>query len=99
MVENTFNLMLKKCHLKLPTYRSIVNPTGEKKRIGVDYSQAYRVGILPLSHILYTRKMHTKYWLKNMKGRNYLEDIGVDGRIESAKISRKRELRLWMRFI
>jgi hypothetical protein len=25
--------------------------------------------------------MHTKFWLENLKGRDYSEDIGVDGRI------------------
>jgi hypothetical protein len=25
--------------------------------------------------------MHTKFWLKNLKGRGDSEDIGVDGRI------------------
>jgi hypothetical protein len=25
--------------------------------------------------------MHTKFWLGNVKGRDYMEDLGVDGRI------------------
>jgi hypothetical protein len=25
--------------------------------------------------------MHTKFWLENMKGRDHLEDVGIDDRI------------------
>jgi hypothetical protein len=25
--------------------------------------------------------MHTRFWSENLKGRNYLEDRGIDGRI------------------
>jgi hypothetical protein len=27
------------------------------------------------------REMHTKFWLENLKGRDYSEDIGIDRRI------------------
>jgi hypothetical protein len=27
------------------------------------------------------QEMYTKFWLGNLKGRNHLEDIGVDGKI------------------
>jgi len=26
--------------------------------------------------------MHTKFWLENLKGRDHLEDLGIDGKIE-----------------
>jgi hypothetical protein len=25
--------------------------------------------------------MHIKFWLGNLKGRDYMEDLGIDGRI------------------
>jgi hypothetical protein len=25
--------------------------------------------------------MHTKFWSENLKGRDYLEDLGIDGKI------------------
>jgi hypothetical protein len=27
------------------------------------------------------REMHTKFWLESVKGRNYLENCGIDGRV------------------
>jgi hypothetical protein len=27
--------------------------------------------------------MHTKFWLKNLKGQDHLEDLGIDGNIIS----------------
>jgi hypothetical protein len=26
--------------------------------------------------------MHTKFWLGNLKGRDYVEDLGIDGNIQ-----------------
>jgi hypothetical protein len=26
-------------------------------------------------------EMHTKFWLENMKGRDHMEDLGIDGNL------------------
>jgi len=37
-----------------------------------------------VGHVAHTwerKAMHTKLWSENLKGRDYAEDLGVDGRI------------------
>jgi hypothetical protein len=31
------------------------------------------------------RQMHTKFWMMNLKGRDHLEDLGIDRRIISER--------------
>ena len=51
------------------------------------YSSAYIIrimkskGMRQAGHKWETREMHTKYLVKDIKGRDYLEDLGVDSRI------------------
>jgi hypothetical protein len=44
--------------------------------------------------------MHTVFWLENLKGRDHLEDVGVDGRIilecfKSRFLGLRRRAVLW----
>jgi hypothetical protein len=43
--------------------------------------------------------MHTVFWLENLKGRNRLEDLGVDGRIILECIIDKHVREVWTGFI
>jgi hypothetical protein len=38
--------------------------------------------------------MHTKFWLESLRGRDYLNDIGIDGRIILKLIFRKKGWRV-----
>jgi hypothetical protein len=39
--------------------------------------------------------MHRIFWLENLKGRDDLEDLGVDGKIILERVLRKQDGRLW----
>jgi hypothetical protein len=39
--------------------------------------------------------MHTKFWWENMKGRDYAEDLGADGKIISELILEKCGGKVW----
>jgi hypothetical protein len=43
--------------------------------------------------------MHTVFWLKNMKGRNYSEDLDVDGNIILEWILGKWGSKVWTVYI
>jgi hypothetical protein len=43
--------------------------------------------------------MHTKFWLKSLKGKDHTEDLGVDGRIPLEWILKKQNGRAWTGFI
>jgi hypothetical protein len=43
--------------------------------------------------------MRTKFWLENLKARDNLEDLDVDGRIILECISGKQSGRVWIGFI
>jgi hypothetical protein len=43
--------------------------------------------------------MHTKFKLKNLKGRDYSEDLGVDGKIISECVLVKLGRKVWSEFI
>jgi hypothetical protein len=43
-------------------------------------------------------EMHTKFLLKNLKGRGYWEDLGVDGNIILEWILEKLGVSVWTRF-
>jgi len=32
-------------------------------------------------YIMLLEEMHTEFWLEDMKGREHVEDVGVDGKI------------------
>jgi hypothetical protein len=40
-------------------------------------------------------EMHTIFWWVNLKGRYYLEDLGIDGNIILEWILRKLGVRVW----
>jgi len=40
-------------------------------------------------------EVYTRFWLENLKGRDHLEDLGVDGRIILGWILRKKGGTLW----
>jgi len=42
--------------------------------------------------------MHTIFWLKNLMGRDHLEDIGIDGRVILEWILLKYSGRVWTGF-
>jgi hypothetical protein len=44
-------------------------------------------------------RMNTKFWLKNMKGRDHLEDLDIDRRIILEWILEKKEWKVWVGFI
>jgi hypothetical protein len=48
-------------------------------------------------HVIPTEeiKMHTKFWLENMKERDHLEDLLVDGSIILKSILNKQGVRVW----
>jgi hypothetical protein len=39
--------------------------------------------------------MHTIFWLEKLKGRDHLEDTGVDGRMRLEWILRKQDVKGW----
>jgi hypothetical protein len=41
--------------------------------------------------------LHTKFWSKYLKGRDYLEDYSLDGRIK--RFLKKQDRKLWTGFI
>jgi hypothetical protein len=43
--------------------------------------------------------MHAKFWLKNVNGRDPLEDLGIYGRKILEQILRKQGEKLWTGFI
>ena len=46
-----------------------------------------------------TRKMHTGFWWRNLKNRDNLEDLGIDGRTILTRILVKYDRRVWTGFI
>jgi hypothetical protein len=44
-------------------------------------------------------KKYAKFWSENLKGRDYLENLGIDGRITSELILEKQGGELWTGFI
>jgi hypothetical protein len=42
--------------------------------------------------------MFTKFWLRNVKGRYYCEDLAVDRRGVLKWVSRKHDVRMWNGF-
>jgi hypothetical protein len=34
-----------------------------------------------MRHVAHIGEMRNVFWLKNLKGRDHLEDLGIDGRI------------------
>jgi len=43
--------------------------------------------------------MHTEFWLETLKGRDHLEDIGVDGTIILEWILEKYGAKVWTGYI
>jgi hypothetical protein len=43
--------------------------------------------------------MHTKFWLENLKGRDYLVEQGIDGRVILKWIIEKQDGKVWTGFI
>jgi len=43
--------------------------------------------------------MHIKFWAKNLKGKDYFKDPGVDGRIVLKCILEKLDGKVWTGFI
>jgi hypothetical protein len=38
------------------------------------------IRVVGLQVYLFRWEMHTKFWLESLKGRDHLEDLGIDGR-------------------
>jgi len=43
--------------------------------------------------------MHTKFWLENLKERNHLEDLCIDGKMELEWILGKQDENVWTEFV
>jgi hypothetical protein len=43
--------------------------------------------------------LHTKFWSENLKGRDFLEDLDVNGRIFCKWILNKYDGRMWNGFV
>jgi hypothetical protein len=50
-------------------------------------------------HAWKIREMHTKFWSQNLKGRDHVEDLDVDGRIILQCILGTYDGKVWTGFI
>jgi hypothetical protein len=46
-----------------------------------------------------SNEMYTEFWSGNLKGRDHMEDLGVDGRIIIEWVLKKLGGNVWIKFI